>query len=161
MSTTAAAQTILTVIKDEFAEVITEETLSPTNKPINWNIVITEKALLEAMKTPSSPPKEIWHGLATLYNNTFPTTEEYREFTVNRLTMWGNTLDYKLFDTLYMTHRQHSHTIKKLWEQAMVSLEEANKINERNMMVRHEIKSHVQTISRSDLQQRIRKPQWV
>jgi hypothetical protein len=31
MSTTTAAQTILTVVKDEFAEVIMEETLSPTN----------------------------------------------------------------------------------------------------------------------------------
>jgi hypothetical protein len=67
-------------------------------------MVITEKALLEAMRTPSPPPEKIRHGLATLYDNTFPTHEEYREFTVNRLTMWGNTLDYKLFDTLYMTH---------------------------------------------------------
>jgi hypothetical protein len=104
MSTTAAAQPILTIIKDEFAEVITEGTLSPTNKPTDWNIVITEKTLLEAMRTPSPPPEKIQHGLATLYDNTFPTHEEYREFTVNHLTMWGNTLDYKLFDTLYMTH---------------------------------------------------------
>jgi hypothetical protein len=59
MSTTAAAQPILTVVKDEFAEVITEGTLSPTNKPTNWNIVITKKALLKAMKTPSPPPEEI------------------------------------------------------------------------------------------------------
>jgi hypothetical protein len=43
----------------------------------------------------------------------------------------------------------------------MALLEEANKINERDMMVRHEIESHVQTISRSDLQQRIKKPQRV
>jgi hypothetical protein len=70
MSTTAAAQPILTVVKDEFAEVITEGTLSPTNKPTNWNIVITKKALLKAMKTPSPPPEEIWHGLATLYDDT-------------------------------------------------------------------------------------------
>jgi hypothetical protein len=59
MSTTAAAQPILTVIKDKFAEVITEGTLSPTNKPTNWNVVITEKALLEAMRTPSPPPEKI------------------------------------------------------------------------------------------------------
>jgi hypothetical protein len=65
--------------------------------------------------------------------------------------MWGNTLDYKLFNTLYMTHQYHSHTIKKLREQAMALLEEANKINQRDMMVRHEIKSHVQTITQSDL----------
>jgi hypothetical protein len=104
MSTTAAAQTVLIVIKDKFTEVITEGALSPTNKPTNWNVVITEKALLEAIRTPSPPPEKIQHGLATLYDNTFPTYEEYCEFTVNCLSKWGNTLDYKLFDTLYMTH---------------------------------------------------------
>jgi hypothetical protein len=43
----------------------------------------------------------------------------------------------------------------------MASLEEANKINKQDMMVRHEIESHVQTITRSDLQQQIKKPQRV
>jgi FKBP-type peptidyl-prolyl cis-trans isomerase (trigger factor) len=75
--------------------------------------------------------------------------------------MWGNTLDYKLFDTLYLTHRYHSRTVKKLREQAMALLEEANKIDEQVRMVRHEIESHVQTITRSDLRQRIKKPQQV
>jgi hypothetical protein len=159
MSTTAATQPILTIVKDEFAKVITEGTLSPTNKPTDWNIVITEKALLEAMRTPSPPPEKIQHGPAALYDNTFPTHEEYREFTVNCLTMWGNTLDYKLFDTLYMTHPFHSCTIKRLQEQAMALLEEANKINKWDMMVRHEIESHVQTITRSDLRQQIKKLQ--
>jgi hypothetical protein len=75
--------------------------------------------------------------------------------------MWGNTLDYKLFDTLYMTHRYHACTIKKLREQAKALLEEADKINECDKMVRHEIKSHIQTITRSDLRQQIKKPQQV
>jgi hypothetical protein len=161
MSTTAATQTVLTIVKDEFAEVITEGTLSFTNKPTDWNVVITKKVLLEAMRTPSPPSEEIWHGLAILYNNTFPTHKEYHEFTVNCLTMWGNTLDYKLFDTLYITHWYNFHTIKKLQEQAMALLDKANKINEQDMMVRHEIESHVQTISQSDLWQWIKKPQWV
>jgi hypothetical protein len=59
MSTTAAAQPILIIVKDQFAEVITEGTLSPTSKPTDWNVVITKKALLEAMRTLSSPPEEI------------------------------------------------------------------------------------------------------
>jgi hypothetical protein len=59
MSTTATTQPILTIVKDVFAEVITECTLSPTNKPTDWNIVITEKALLEAMRTPSPLSEEI------------------------------------------------------------------------------------------------------
>jgi hypothetical protein len=87
MSTTAATQPILTIVKDEFAEVITEGTLSPTNKPTDWNIVITKKALLKAIRIPSPPPEEIQHGLATLYNNTFLIHEEYCEFTVNCLTV--------------------------------------------------------------------------
>jgi hypothetical protein len=160
MSTTAAAQPILTVVKDEFTEVLTKESLSSSTKPTDWNVVITEKSLLEAMRTPS-PPEEIQHGITTLYDNTFPTHEDYREFTVNHLTMWGNTLDYKLFDTLYLTHRYHARTMKNLQEQAMALLGEADKINKQDKMVRHEIESHVQTITRSDLRQRIKKPQRV
>jgi hypothetical protein len=57
MSTTAATQPVLTVVKDKITEVITEGTLFPTNKPTDWNVIITEKALLEAMKTPSPPEK--------------------------------------------------------------------------------------------------------
>jgi hypothetical protein len=59
MSTTAAAQPVLTIIKDEFTEVLTKESLSSSIKPTDWNVVITEKSLLEAMKTPSPPPEEI------------------------------------------------------------------------------------------------------
>jgi hypothetical protein len=59
MSTSTAAQTTLSIIKDEFTEVITEGTLSPTNKPSDWNVVITEKAILNAMRIPSPPPGEI------------------------------------------------------------------------------------------------------
>jgi hypothetical protein len=77
MSTTAATQPILTIVKDEFTEVLTEESLSSSAKPTDWNVVITEKSLLEAMKTPSPPPEEILHGLATLYDNTFPIHEDY------------------------------------------------------------------------------------
>jgi hypothetical protein len=161
MSTTAAAKPILTVVKDEFTEVLTEGTVSPSTKPTDWNVVITEKSLLEAMRTPSPSPEEIQHGLTTLYDNTFSTHEDYREFTVNHLMMWGNTLDYKLFNTLYLTHRYHARTIRKLHEQAKALLEEADKINERDKMIRHEIESHVQTITWSDLRQRIKKPQQV
>jgi hypothetical protein len=65
MSTTAAAQPVLTVVKDEFTEVLTEESLSSSTKPTDWNVVITEKSLLKAMRTPSPSPEEIWHGIAT------------------------------------------------------------------------------------------------
>jgi hypothetical protein len=51
MSTSASTQTVLTIVKDEFAEVLTEGTLSPTTKPADWNVIITEKALLETAKT--------------------------------------------------------------------------------------------------------------
>jgi hypothetical protein len=104
MSTTASTQNVLTIVKDEFTEVLTEGTLSPATKPANWNFVITEKALLDAMKTPSLPPEEIRRGLATLYDTTFPTLEEYHEFTVNCLVLWGSTMEYKLFNTLYVNY---------------------------------------------------------
>jgi hypothetical protein len=151
MSTSASTQNVLTVIKDEFAEVVTEGTLSPTTKPADWNVIIAEKALLATMKMPSPSPEQVRHGLASLYDNTFPTHEEYREFAARHLTKWGNTLDYKLFDTLYLTHRYHTRTIKNLREQARLLLEEADKINKCDKMVRHEIETHVQTITRSNL----------
>jgi hypothetical protein len=153
MSTSASTQTILTIVKDKFTEVLTEGTLSPSTKPANWNIVITEKALLDAMRTPSPLPEQTQRGLVALYNDTFPTLEDYREFTVNRLVMWGNTMEYKLFDSLYINHRNNTCTIKKLQEQAMALLEEANKINDRDLMVRQEIEGHVGTITRTDLHQ--------
>jgi hypothetical protein len=59
MSTSASTQNILTIIKDEFAEVVTKGTLSPTTKPADWNVIITEKALLETTKTPSPPPEQV------------------------------------------------------------------------------------------------------
>jgi hypothetical protein len=58
MSTTAAAQPVLTIVKDEFTKVLTEGTLSSSTKPTNWNVVITEKSLLKAMKALSPPPEE-------------------------------------------------------------------------------------------------------
>jgi hypothetical protein len=153
MFTTAAAQPILTIVKDEFTEVLTKGTLFPTTKPADWNVVITEKFLLEAIKTLSPPPEKTRRGLAMLYNTTFPTLEEYREFTVNHLVLWGNTMEYKLFNTLYVNHQNHTRIIKKLQEQATALLEEANRISKRNMMIRHEIKNHVRMITRSDLHQ--------
>jgi hypothetical protein len=74
---TTTTQTTLFIVKNVFAKVITEGTLSPTNKPSDLNVIITEKALLDAMRTPSPPPEEIQHGLATLYASTFPTAEDY------------------------------------------------------------------------------------
>jgi hypothetical protein len=72
MSTSASAQTVLTIVKDEFTEVLTEGTLSPSTKPTDWNIVITEKVLLDAMRTPSPLPEQTRRGLITLYDDTFP-----------------------------------------------------------------------------------------
>jgi hypothetical protein len=67
--------------------------------------------------------------LATLYDTKFSTAEDYREFTVNCLALWGNTWEYRLFNTMYMAHQTHAQTIKKLHEQAMALLDEANRIN--------------------------------
>jgi hypothetical protein len=59
MSTSTSAQTILTIVKDEFTKVLTEGTLSPTFKSADWNVFITKKTLLDAMRTPSPPPEKI------------------------------------------------------------------------------------------------------
>jgi hypothetical protein len=51
--------------------------------------------------------------------------------------------------------------IKKLWEQAMALLEEANKINDQDLMIQQKIESHVEMITKADLRQRIKKPQHI
>jgi hypothetical protein len=56
------------------------------------------------MKTSSPPPEATQNGLTALYDTTFPTLEDYRIFTVNCLIPWGNTMEYKLFNTLYTNH---------------------------------------------------------
>jgi hypothetical protein len=53
--TPATTQTTLSIVKDEFAKVITEGTLSPTNKPSDWNIVITKKSLTRCYENAFSP----------------------------------------------------------------------------------------------------------
>jgi hypothetical protein len=94
----------LSIVKEKFTEVITEGSLSPTNKPTDWNVVITKKAIFDAMRTPSPSPDEIRCGLAMLYDTVFPTSKDYQEFTVNQLVPWGNMLNYKHFDVMYMSH---------------------------------------------------------
>jgi hypothetical protein len=59
LTTPATTQTTLSIVKDKFAKVITKEMLSLTNKPSDWNVVITEKVLLDTMRTPSPYPQEI------------------------------------------------------------------------------------------------------
>jgi hypothetical protein len=52
---------------------------------------------------------------------------------------------------MYMAHQNYAHTIKKLHKQAMALLEEANRINDQNILTQQKIKQHVGTITRSDL----------
>jgi hypothetical protein len=44
-------------------------------------------------------------------------------------------LDFKYFDVMYMSHQTHVHSIKKLQEQAMSLLEEANRISDRDLLL--------------------------
>jgi hypothetical protein len=39
-STLASAVTTFSIVKDKFTEVITKGMLSPTNKPMDWNVVV-------------------------------------------------------------------------------------------------------------------------
>jgi hypothetical protein len=43
----------------------------------------------------------------------------------------------------------------------MALLKEANRIEERDIMIQHEIESHIKTITQSSLRQQIKKPQCV
>ena len=156
----SSSTTSFSIIKNEFTEVLTEGELTPTKKPTDWNIVFTENEVIDVDRTPTPPPA-LKHGLAGLYDQTFKSPEEYREFCVTHLVPWSNTLDFKHFDMMYMSHRSHTQTILALRNQAQSLLEEANKIQDRDYLIRHEIEDHVKRITRTELRSRLRKPQRI
>jgi hypothetical protein len=104
-STSTSTSTTFSIVKDKFAEVITKGMLFLTNKQTDWNVVITKKAILDAMRA-SSPPEATRYGLATLYDTIFSTSKDCQEFTVNLLWSWGNMLNFKHLNIMYIKHNQ-------------------------------------------------------
>ena len=70
-------------------------------------------------------------------------------------------MEVKYFDALYNNHRQTTETMRKLRLQAQAILEEADKMQQRNSLVKKEINRHVATIANSELRKRLSYPRKV
>ena len=147
-----------TSIKNEFVEVFTMSDLLSNPSSSEFPTVITEASIIEPPPLPKEG--EEW-DLVTLYDKTFPTPETYRNFIDIRLGIWKNSLDLKYFDTLYNNYRHTTETIRKLRRQAQAILEEADKMQGRNLTLKKEINRHVATIVQPELRKRLFHPRKV
>ena len=140
-------------IKDEneFVEVFTASDLlsTPSVSSAEFPTVITESSIIE-------PSPSLWNeteerDIITLYDETFPTPETYRTFIDSRLAIWKNSLEVKYFDALYDSHRSTIETVRNLRKQAQAILEEADKLQGRNLLLRKELKRHIATVAQPEL----------
>ena len=158
---TTERSTSTTSIKNEFVEVFTASDLlsTPSNSSMEFPTVITETSIIDPPPPPSNENEE--RDLVTLYDETFPTPETYRNFIDSRLAIWKNSLEVKYFDTLYNNHRHTTETVRKLRKQAQAILEEADKLQGRNNLLRKELNRHIATVTQPELRKRLFHPRKV
>ena len=138
----------------QFTKVITTSDLvsPPPHFNDEFTTIITETSLLE---DDTSLPPIPFNNIIEYYDQMFPTLKEYQNFINAKLKPWQNTLEFKYFNSIYQHQRSTSESIKRLRTQAQKLLEEANHLQERKTSIRHELKRHLHTITRSKLWKRL------
>src|SRR5277367_2359326 len=104
--------------KREFTEILTSSNLLPTSSSSKtqeetFPAVLTENSLLSSpqpssessFSTTSVILSESPADLVHIYNNTFPNLQQYHDFINRKLTPWKQSLEFKHFHTLYLSHR--------------------------------------------------------
>ena len=148
-------------VKTEFTEVLTGSDLFP-QCPISVSLseefptVITESSLLKSPDT-SNPSTES-ENIVDIYDWTFTSLDQYRDFTNSKLAPWANTVEYKYFDTLYTYHRGTSGTIRNLRQQAAKLLDEADLLSRQHYARRRELEEFTSSLKQTTFQQRLFRP---
>jgi hypothetical protein len=154
-------------IKDEeFIEVHTlSDLLASTSTETKFPIVITENSLLNSpststMSNSSSNPTFFIKDaeLIETYDSTFPEIHQYRTFVHRKLFPWKNTLEFRLFHALYLTHRTHKETIRRLRTQAQTLLEQADDLQKAHDELNTEFQTFIPTISLTDFKRQLLAP---
>src|SRR5271156_5309274 len=125
--------------KAEFTEVHTSSNLLPTSSSSKtqeetFPIVFTKNSLLSSpppsskssFSTTSVILSESPANLVHIYDNTFPDLQQYHDFINRRLTLWKQSLEFKHFHTLYLSHRNLKKNITAIRNQAQQLLEQAS-----------------------------------
>ena len=127
-------------VKNEFVEILTAPELIPSSLSTateEFPTVLTESSLLET--NPPANPTMSYNALIKRYDETFVSQTQYKEFLHDKLSSWNDTFECRLFDSLYVNHRNTTNTIKDLRKQAMILLEGANRLQDQNHVQRRDL----------------------
>src|SRR5271156_5130710 len=146
--------------KAEFTEVHTSSDLLPTSSSSKTQeeaflIVFTKNSLL------SSPPPSSESSFSTtsvilsespadlvhIYDNTFPNLQQYHDVTNRKLIPWKQSLEFKHFNTLYLSHRQLKKNITAMRTQAQQLLDQANSLQTHHDLQMIELQRFIPTIT--------------
>lgn len=154
------------VVKTEFVEVLTSSDLIPPHPPSlitdhspsteEFPPVLTESLILESESSTGHYPEAT--DLIQIYDDVFSSPSQYQNFTEVKLAPWRNTRDFKYFDILYKHHRYTSNTIKKLRQQAVDLLNEADVLTQQHLSERKELDYYLRTLPRSNYQRKLFQP---
>ena len=142
-------------VKTEFTEVLTGSDLFPqcpisVSSSEEFPTVIIKSSLLKSPNT-SNPSTES-ENIVDIYDRTFTSLDQYRDFTNSRLAPWANTVEYKYFDTLYTYHRGKSGTIRNLQQQAAKLLDEADSLSRQHYARRRELEEFTSSLKQTTFQ---------
>ena len=116
-----------TIVKQEFTEVLTgSDLLSTASSSPELLSVFTETSTLKSL--PPQPTPEECKALVTLYNEMFPTRDEYQTFVDTQLHPWKDTGELKYFNALYSNYRNTQQSASNVAKQAQLLLEEAERL---------------------------------
>ena len=158
MTTEQTPSSPIVKTENEFVEVFTSSDLLSTTSSVEFPPVVTETSIADP---PSIRPETEESNLVAHYDEVFPTHDTYLNFVDCRLALWKNSMEVKYFDALYNSHQQTTETMRKLRLQAQAILEEADKMQQQNSLVKKEINRHVATIANSELRKRLSYPRKV
>ena len=154
---TEPTRTPISTIKTELTDVLTDTDLlsNISRTPEEFATVITDSSLL------GSPPLTTPEDIVETYDNTFPTPDSYKNFVDIELAPWRNTMELKLFDTLYLHHRSTESTIRTLRHNAQKMLEQANVLQGQHQTQKEGLKHHLRSIARTGLKKKLLRPKTV
>src|SRR5277367_3746285 len=161
----------MTSPKREFTEILTSSDLLPTSSSSKtqeetFPAVLTENSLLSSpppssessFSTTSVVLSESPADLVHIYDNTFPDLQQYHDFTNRKLIPWKQALEFKHFNTLYLSHCQLKKNITALRTQAQQLLDQASSLQTHHDLQMIELQRFVPTITNRELDHMLHRP---
>jgi hypothetical protein len=75
-----------------------------------------------------------------------------------KLFPWGNTLEFKLFDNLYLHHRTTQNQVRQLRQHAQKLLEQADSLQGHDNAQRAELERHIRNLPQNAFRRKLHRP---